>query len=196
MPKKSLPPARETGFYCSAEWHLAPLHPFCALLYPFALRLSKKSGRFTASAPAIGEHFGRCRETVLAACADLRDAGFFIAIAEPIGEPVIYKPITHRDWALANPDRCSLRQQFPWSGEGDPLAQQLWAASGSRVKFYANEIKCLRRTGIGEDELVRLWQSYYDAESEHSLADRFKSNRRGIKGRFLRMLRKGDLAPV
>lgn len=64
------------------------------------------------------------------------------------------------------------------------------------MKFYANEVKSLRKSGIPEGELVRLWQTYYDAESEHSRGDRFKSNRRGIKGRFLRLLKKGDLVPV
>jgi hypothetical protein len=150
-----------TNVHCGSEWHLARLHcPTAALVYPFALRISKNSGKFACSAISIAAFLGAHRTTVLRAFQRLTEIGFFELLEYGKFDSNIYTVVKHRAWAEAHPGRCTEKTVFPWTGEGDPLGQQLYAASGCRVKFKEFQIKEYRRLGLDQAELVALFEEF------------------------------------
>jgi hypothetical protein len=150
-----------SNFYCSSEWHLARLRcPTAALVYPFALRISKNSGKFSCSAISVARFLDVHRTTVLRAYHQLSELGFFELLEYGRFDTNIYSVVLHSDWAERHPGRCIQKIQFPWSGEGDPLAQQLYAASGGRVKFREFQIREYRKMGLDEAELVARFNEF------------------------------------
>ena len=175
----------ESHFHCSAEWHLVKLSPVCAIVYPFALRISKGSQKFACSAKSVGEYFGYEERAIRRAYRELEELGFFVRIETGFFEANVFKVLTHKDWAVENPNRCTTKMEFPWTGEGDPLGQRLWIASGARVKFKAFQIKFLRDLGLPEKEVVADFEKFWTREYASTHANQYKTNRKGIVGRFM-----------
>src|SRR5579864_3065239 len=146
-------------FYCSAEYHLARLSgcgaTVAALIYSQSLRVSKKSGVFSASIPTLAAFFNVDERTVRKAMRLLVALGFFEIIREECGASVKYRPIHHRDWAPKHPDRCATKDEMPWDDEvKDTLGPELHAISGHRFKVYPNFLKGMRNTGH-DDAAIR-----------------------------------------
>lgn len=176
----------ETKFHCCAEWHLARLTPICSLVYPFALRLSKThGGLFSYPATLIAEFLDYDEWTVRQSYKELEQIGFFRLRETRMFEANVYKVLIHKEWAADHPDQCATKTTNPWTGEGDKLGQALYVASGSAVKFYENQIKCLRSLGLPEEQIVSEFEAFWTEEARKSQAGKFKSNRPAIVGRFL-----------
>jgi hypothetical protein len=150
-----------TSYHCCAEWHLAQLRcPTAALVYPFALRISKNSGKFACSAISVAHFFGVHRTTVLRAYHQLCKIGFFQLVEYGKFDTNIYSVVQHRAWAGSHPGGCPEKTNFPWAGEGDPLAQKLYGASGGRVRFKAFQIAEYRTMGLEEREIVKRFDEF------------------------------------
>ena len=148
------------AFHCCAERHLARLKPRAALVYPFALRISKHSKRFACSASSVGDFLGLHRTTVLRAYHQLADIGFFELLERGHFDVNIYRVLRHDEWANEHPGLCATKSEFPWTGDGDPLGQKLYAISGARVKFKEFQVKEYRATGLDESTIVLLFDEF------------------------------------
>jgi hypothetical protein len=175
-------------YHCSAEWHLARLSPASRVVYPHALRLSRKSGKFCGSAVGLAEYFAYERHAIGRSLRELVETGFFVLLEKGTFESNIYKVLPHTEWAAANPGRCTSKVEMPWAGEGDPLGQQLWIASGSRIKFRDDQVQFLRKLGLSEPEIVSQFEKFWVLENAKVKASIYKSNRRGIVRRFLTIM--------
>jgi len=150
-----------TNYHCCAEWHLAQVRcPTAALVYPFALRISKNSRMFSCSAISVARFLGLHRTTVLRAYHKLSDIGFFDLLEYGKFDTNIYRVVSHRAWAESHPGKCPEKTQFPWTGEGDLLAQKLYGASGGRVTFKPFQISEYRKSGLAEDEIVTRFKEF------------------------------------
>ncbi len=173
-----------SNFHCSSEWHLARLQcPTAALVYPFALRISKNSGKFACSAISVARFLDVHRTTVLRAFHKLSELGFFELLEYGKFDTNIYNVVLHSDWAQRNPGKCIQKIQFPWSGEGDPLGQQLYAASGGRVKFKEFQIREYRKSGLDDADLVARFNEFRSGVGRHRQP-------RNVGFHFLEYLRK------
>jgi hypothetical protein len=173
-----------SSFHCSPEFHLKDLSPICALVYPFALRVSKKSDRFAYSATLVARHFGYHPRRVQMAYRELTAAGFFVELEKGLFEPNVYKVLTHKEWAVSHPNACAIKETMPWEGDTDPLGRELYAISGGRAKFRDFQVKILRECA-SEAEIKSEFQPFWQQQTEATLANHFKSNRRAIIGRFV-----------
>lgn len=176
----------ETKFHCCSEWHLARLTPISFLVYPFALRLSKThGGKFSYPASLLADFFNYDEWTVRQSYKELEQIGFFRRVETRMFEANVYKVLTHEEWATGHPEQCATKTTNPWTGEGDTLGQALYVASGSAVKLFENQIKCLRSLGLPEAQIVSEFEAFWTEQVRKSQAGKFKSNRAGIVGRFL-----------
>jgi hypothetical protein len=149
------------SFHCCAERHLAQFKsPTAALVYPFALRISKKTGTFSCSAISVGKFLNLHRTTILRAYKELTEFGFFELVYYGQFDTNVYAVLKHEEWAAKHPGQCVKKIEFPWTGEGDPLGQQLWVASGCRVKFKEFQVTGFRKTGLPEDTIVALFKEF------------------------------------
>ena len=172
-----------TRFHCCSEWHLARLKsPTANLIYTFALRISKTSHRFACSAAGVADFLGLHRTTVLRAYHELRDAGFFELLEYGQFDSSIYRVLTHDEWKEKYPGRCTVKEQFPWSGEGDPLGRKLYAASGCRVMFKEFQVNNYRKTGVDEATIVALFTEWREGLGKYRQP-------RNVPFRFLQHLR-------
>lgn len=163
--------SNETAFHCCAEWHLARLKsPTTALVYPFALRIATNSGKFACSAISVSHFLGVHRTTVLRAYQELTTLGFFELLEHGMFDTNIYRVLRHNEWADQHPGLCAVKVEYPWTGEGDPLGQRLYAASGGRVKFKDFQVRAYRATGLEEDTIVELFEDYRSAEGKYRKA--------------------------
>ncbi len=168
-------PSDDAYYHCSAEWHLAKMEPFAAIIHPFAIRVSSRQGRlfavdgqpprrlFYASAVRLADHFGVSRWTILRAIHALRDHEWLVRIQEGnLAWPVVYQVFNHTEWALAHPGQCITKAAMPWdSAPPDVLGQRLHAVSGSRIRFYPNQLAAMRSTGLTDVQIADRWEPFY-----------------------------------
>src|SRR5258707_15823198 len=111
-------PNEDSYYHCTAEWHFAQLtgkgSTFAALLYSFALFLSKRTDIFSASKARLTAYFGVDDKTIRKACRLLVDLGFFEILSQEIGATVRYKIVRHLDWSIKHPGHCVQRSATPW----------------------------------------------------------------------------------
>lgn len=159
-------------FHCSWEWHIARLSPVCALIYPLAFRVgggistALENRRFFASASSLAEYFAYSECQVRRALKELEAAGFFQLIARKKFRPTHYRVFGHEDWASMHKGKCTTRVQYPWTGEGDPLGQELWKRSCGQVKFMPFQIEGLRNLGVDEDKILEEFSVYWEQTGE------------------------------
>lgn len=155
-------------FHCSWEWHVARLSPVCALLCPFAFKVSGgkekelRDRRFFASAGALADYFGYSESQIRRGLNALVDLGFFQLVSSKKFTPNHYRVLSHDDWAQKNKGRCTSKTQFPWTGEGDPLGRSLWTLSGGQVKFADFQVTNIRKLGLDEETVVKGFSSYWE----------------------------------
>lgn len=184
-------------YYCSIEWHLNQLRdsdggktPFVAILYPFAYRISKKSGIFHASAVRLAEHFGVSQWTVIRAMEALKLAGFFVVISKELFQSTSYRVVSHKDWVVSHPENCAVKAMFPWSDEpGDELGKALYNASGGRAKWHANQLTALRKTGLSDDQIVIRFKLYVSQEIEQRQAGGWHGRWKFVPRQFVKCLK-------
>src|SRR5258707_15790114 len=104
------------------------------LVYSLALRLSKRSGVFSASLLTLANYFGHDYSTVWRAVQELVTVGFFDLISAESFQHSTYRVIKHEEWAKAHPGACCEKIAFP--GEGAKLAPTLHRACGGRGRFF------------------------------------------------------------
>jgi hypothetical protein len=156
-------PWSTSPFHCSAEWHLQDMGSrLTSPLYSWARRLSAKSESFFPSVESIAIHFVRDRSTVFRALEELVKEGWAEIIQREPGKPVTYRFITHKEWAQNNPDCCTKKDVMPWDGQGDPLGQRLYAASGGQAKFLPGQMTGLRKSGLSDDQIVMEFRAFLD----------------------------------
>jgi len=177
-----------SNFHCCAEWHLRTLCALCALLYPFALRSSKKSGKFSCSAASVAEFFGVNLRTAQRAFQQLKRVEFFLLLesGKHLFEPSVFRVLTHTEWAEQNPGQCTEKLSYAWTNEGDPLGQALRAASGGQVKFQPFQVRLYRETGIPEAEIITLFNVWYPVQKAEKWGKRW---RKGVGFHILMYLR-------
>src|SRR5665213_352939 len=162
-------PREDSAFHCSSEWHMARLPPICAIIHPFALRLST-SGVFCASAVNLANYFGYEERTVRRGLDALTREGFLEVVEKRLMQPTTYRVSNHRDWATKHPGRCATKIEYPWSGEGDVLGQMLSARTAFKVKFLPFQTKNLRSLGLPDEALIERFDGYYAAEGKQKKA--------------------------
>ncbi len=156
------------SFHCSWEWHLARLSSVCSLIYPFAFRLSGGNEtellhrRFFASADSLAAYFGYSACQVRRGLKELEVVGFFQLIARNKFKPTQFRVLSHNDWASKHKGKCTMKVEFPWAGEGDPLGQSLWRMSGGLVKFGDFQVRNLRNLEVDENKIVDEFSTFWE----------------------------------
>jgi hypothetical protein len=140
-----------SNYFCSSEWHFVRFKGkgayYAGPIYSLSLRLSKKSGIFSASVPELADYFGADEKTIRKAIRLLGNTGFFNGVSHEPGASVRYRPIRHEEWAKIHPGRCTEKETMPWSNEpSDTLGVELHAISGQRFKPFPNFIRGMRKT--------------------------------------------------
>ena len=113
------PAVSESQLHCSAEWHMAQMKSrFAAVIYTWARKVSRRSGRFYASAQNMAAYFRVDRKVILRALKELVANGFLILVRAERGKPNVYKVIDHKEWIVALKDwrvheRCPARGSAP-----------------------------------------------------------------------------------
>jgi hypothetical protein len=133
-------------------------------LHPFALRISHDSGVFSCSAVSVGRYFNCDESTARRGFEKLEKAGFFEKTMQGTFGPSTYRVFSHDEWAAKHPNECPQKFEYGW--DGDPLGQQLWVTSGTRVKFMEFQVKNLRSLGISDDQIVTEFEAYYRTEGQ------------------------------
>jgi hypothetical protein len=158
-------------FHCSAEWHLGSATSRLApILYSWAARLSCHSGNFFPSVRNIAEYFVVNRATVFRALQELEGLGWLEVLQREPGKSVNYRVVSHAEWQRQNPGCCIEKETFPWTGEGDPLARSLYAASGGRAKFLPNQVGALRKCGLSDEEIASEFRVFLDRKPQKGQA--------------------------
>lgn len=170
--------------------------PFAAALYPFAYRLSRKSGRFHCSAVRLAEHFKVSKWTVIRAMEALTLAGFFVVISKELFQSTTYKVVSHKDWAKDHPGACAVKATFSWTDEsGDELGVRLYTASGGRTKWHPNLLASLRKTGLSDDQIVTRFKSFISQEIERHQAEGRHGGWKFVPSRFAKLLKDESFPP-
>jgi hypothetical protein len=147
-------------YHCSAEWHFARMRPGPALIYPWALKVSKKYGQFYCSTVNMAEYFGCSRGKIDRGIEDLTESGFFeVALPPEPFKPGVYTALHHKEWAKQHPGRCVTKLEFDWS-KSDELGQALYAASGGRVKLLAFQLTLLRNSGLDDTAIASKFKTF------------------------------------
>lgn len=196
MPKKlkSRPFTCESNFHCCAEWHFAQFKSSrcAALIHPWALRISRRTGKFSVSAVQAAAYFQISRSTAIRAYGELADSGFFRLLEYGQFDSNVYQVLTHPEWCKEHIGLCAVRVEFPWTIENDPLGQRLWAASGGRVKFKQFQINTFRTLGVPDDDLVTLFTQWRDGVGKwrqpRNVAKHFLKHLRSQVGRAEKVL--------
>lgn len=170
----------ESIFHCGAEWHLTGL---AFRIYSLASRLSHKSNRFHPTGASLAAHFKCSTRSIYRAIDDLVEAGFFSLIDQGMFESSVYKVLSHKEWASNNLGMCCVKESMPWSGEADPLGQDLHALSGGRARFREFQIRTIRDVGLSEDEVKQNFKTFVDMPGAINKP-------KTLPGRFIQFLRK------
>jgi DNA-binding transcriptional ArsR family regulator len=155
-------------FECSWEWHLARLSSVCALLYPLAFRVSGgmdkelSERRFFASAKALATYFDYSPSQVRRGLKELEELGFLQLVGRKKFKPNHYRVLSHADWVQKHKGKCTAKNEFPWTGEGDPLGQALWRVSGGQIKFADFQTANLRKLSVPEGKIVSEFSAYWE----------------------------------
>jgi hypothetical protein len=161
----------EGSFHCSVEWHLRrAVSKFAPILYSWAGRLSSSSGNFFPSVPNIADYFFVDRATVFRALQELEEEGWLEVLQREPGRPVSYRVVPHDEWQRQNPGCCVEKETFPWTGEGDPLARALYAASGGQAKFLPNQMTGLRKSGLSDAVITYEFRIFLDRNPQKGMA--------------------------
>jgi hypothetical protein len=183
-------------YHCSSEWHFARLKRkgrgpnYAALIYSFALHLSKKSGVFYASTPRLAEYFGADVRSIRKALRQLVILGFFEKISEEPGATISYRPIHHKAWAANHTGQCTEKASTPWDEEpGDTLGRELHAISGGRFYPRPNFVKAMRNTGHSEADIREHFRTFVLNAQPVG-----KSGAVGLSGRFIKHLRNEQIS--
>lgn len=156
-------------FFCSAEWHLARQSKAAIFIYHWALRISKKSGRFRVSPRKAAEHFGFKYRTVVRAYSDLKKLGFFALLESGKSnfEASVFQVFTHSSWqkrkddqGKINVDKCIEKLEFPWSGERDELREELSIAADGKIPFKPFQIDWYRTSGFSDAEIANKFREW------------------------------------
>jgi hypothetical protein len=148
-------------FYCSSEWHFSRMRSnAAALVYNFARRISRNSGKYSCSDRSVAEYLDLHKDTIRRARKELVEAGWFVLLEYGMFDTNVYTVLSHKDWAIEHKDVCTKKEEFPWTAEGDPLGQKLHAASGCRVKFKAMQIAEYRKFGFSENTIVEMFEQW------------------------------------
>jgi len=112
-----------TNYFCTAEWHLKRCMgdhvTLAALLYSFALGISRESGEFFCSGRRLAKYFDCNPTTLYDAIGLLEYVGFFQYIVTLTDGRKMYRVLTHAEWAEQNPGQCAVKTLKPKNG---PLA--------------------------------------------------------------------------
>jgi hypothetical protein len=118
--------------------------------------------RFFASAGSLATYFEYSECQIRRGLMELEHTGFFQLIARKKFKPTHYRVLSHEDWALKNPGKCTSKVQYPWTGEGDPLGQSLWKRTCGEVRFADCQIKGLRSLGVDEGKIIEEFSVYWE----------------------------------
>ena len=167
----NFPTLKPESYFCTSEWHLARLQPSAALIYPFALYLAHDSKRFSVSATGLAEYFDRDESTIRRGYNALEKLGFFVKTIQGTFNSSVYRVLTHQEWATTHPNQCPEKLENPWDKqENDPLGQELYFASGCRVKWLPFQVNTLRNLGIQDHEIVEKFEIYYEQTGQFKKA--------------------------
>jgi hypothetical protein len=156
------------SFECSEQFHLAELSPVCALIYGLAYRLTKGGEMpFFPSAGNIAQYINRSPHQVRRGLKELEQYGFLLLEESGRFRPNRYQVVSHKEWATLNQGRCCRKIEFPFSEDGDPLGQKLWAVSGGQVKFQSFQIQNLRTLEATDEEIIEEFQKFWDDRGQN-----------------------------
>jgi hypothetical protein len=156
------------NYHCSSEWHLSKLkNRYSGLIYSFGLRISKTSKNFFCSAVNLAEYFDCHRNTIYNALTELRTIELFSLLSKKCFEVSVYRVLSHKEWAAIHPGQCPDKLEFPWSQENDQLGQQIYAASGGKIKVSPFQITALRKTSLSDDLILARFKYFFGQDIGH-----------------------------
>ncbi len=103
-------PPPTTAFHCSADWHLSRIGEYAPEIHALILRVQGEQKDFFGSVPQIAEYFDGDIKTVRDRLHVLRDLGFVEEVEARAGNSVVYRALTHAEWALRHPGRCCVKR--------------------------------------------------------------------------------------
>jgi hypothetical protein len=72
--------------------------------------------------------------------------------------------VRHDTWAQMHPHACFEREALPWDGEvHDQLGAQLYRVSNGKLRWFAQELKALRKNGGTDSEILAVWSGMVEA---------------------------------
>jgi hypothetical protein len=161
--------ARSYAFECCEQWHLADLSPVCSLIYPFAYKLTRHTTKpFFPSARTLAGYFDRSESQIRRGLKELLELGFFELIRAGKFQTNTYRVLGHTEWAKIHPGQCASKETFPYTNDGDPLGQELWAETGGRIRFQQFQIDNLRNLQL-EDTIIKERFAGFWKETGHTL---------------------------
>lgn len=103
----------QSYYHCTAEWHFAKINkrsPWVDRLYNFGLSIAK-DGYFYCSGYRLADYFKCKRGVIYNAIKKLVKLGFWIPSGSYPDGRKIYKVLYHKEWAVANPGRCTAKNE-------------------------------------------------------------------------------------
>jgi hypothetical protein len=177
-------PAWKRGLICCAEKHLWKYGAVVMAVYSKAAGLTHGGqSHFFTSPKKIAEFLGCSERQSRQAFQRLDETGWLTIITpetKHLGQlraqthsEKIRQWIHHDKWIEANPGHCYERETLPWDSEQhDTLGRQLYRFSDGKLKWYANELKALRKPGHSDSEIIDVWKRMVEARRAEMLAQR------------------------
>jgi hypothetical protein len=167
--------ATASTIYCSAEWHFANFKSTLApLIYNLSLRLTYDSKTFRVSIPTMSRYFGVHVTTARKAIHELRDQGWLEETYAPLGRPVEYRVVEHKEWAKRPRAKCCEKLSITIA---DPLGKRLYGITG--LKYFANYLTGLRKRA-SDEQIVHYCKELWDQERKNDVKPK------GFYGRLYR----------
>jgi hypothetical protein len=169
--------ARTYKFECCEQWHLADLSPVCALLYPFAYKLTKgTTNEFYPAALVLADYFNYSASRIRDGLKELIDLGFFEQTRAKKFRTNKYRVLSHKEWAMNHPGQCASKGNTPHDPK-DPLGRELWAMTGRSVKFQQSQIDNLRNLqsedSIIKERFAEFWEKTGDTLDVQEVSPHF-----------------------
>jgi hypothetical protein len=172
-------------FCCSVERHLFRSGLALAVYHKLYGLTSKNGWVYHTSKEALEHYFGVSSKGLYNAFKLLVKHGWLEELdadQETLYEirkrefrPKNYRVIQHKEWVLAHAGQC-LDETMPWDGEEkDKLGSDLWNVSKGNLKWYAGQLKAVRRSGFRDAELVAEFRTYVEnVKHENDASGKYK----------------------
>jgi hypothetical protein len=198
-------PIHKRGLICSAEKHLWKHGGVVIAIYSKVSALTRggESTYFT-SVKSMSE-FLCCSERQARHGFEVLDSEGWLKIITPHAKNLgqlralthsqkVRRIIPHQEWVQINPGKCFEREATPWDNEThDRLGAQLYRLSDGKLRWYAQELKSIRKSGLQDSEILAVFHGIVETQRTEMLSKRAAGEYgnmkwRGMKWDFIKQL--------